>query len=214
MRPSRVLLAGLIACGGGEARAVPAAPVIEAPPVHAAPASSAERAAAAPAPTASASASASAPPAEDPKPAPAVTCELPPLALLRDNITTTRMSGIAEIVASSKTGLDGRTPAPTTGYINLRYELKVVRWLSGGAGERLVLKQGAEAPGSPQAAGRLMLFSACASSDGTAYEPDVGYVFSVDPACAAELDKLADVAVKHAKASGKSKPRACEKPKG
>ena len=139
--------------------------------------------------------------------------ELPPADLLRDNIASTAMTGLAEIVAATKTSLDGTSPAPSSGYVTFRYDVRVLRWLSGAGPDRLVLRQGAEAPGTPQRPGRLLFFSACASADGSAYEPDVGYFFPVDAACRADAEALGEAAAKRARA-GKHKPRACERPRG
>lgn len=131
--------------------------------------------------------------------------------MLRDNIASTQLSGIAEIVASSITSLNGTTPAPTTGYVNLRYEVRVLRWLSGSGPDTLVLHQGAEAGATPARPGRLLVFSACTSKTaiGGAYEPDVGYFFHLDPQCLAAVETHAETAAKRARISGKPKGRAC-----
>jgi hypothetical protein len=137
---------------------------------------------------------------------------LPPADLVRDNVAATAMSGLAEIVASTKTGLDGGTPAPRTGYVSFRYEVRVLRWFTGAGPERIVLSQGAEAESTPQPPGRLLFFSACAAADGSAYEPDVGYFFAVDAVCRADVEALAEPAAKGLGA--KRRLRACERPKG
>lgn len=174
------------------------------------------------APTASAVASARAPgldagagdrkAATPPAPSsPACAASLPPVGMVTDNVRATAVTGIGEIVASSKTALDGKSPAPATGYVRFRYEVRVVRWLSGKGGDDLVVYQGAEAPGSPRAPGHLLLFSACRARDGSWHEPDVGYFFPVDASCRAELDALADVVEKRARSAAKPKS-ACDLP--
>jgi hypothetical protein len=171
-------------------------------------------------PTPSASAPASAPaspsataPASAPAPVrTACADDFPKADMIRDNIADTSITGIAEIVATSRTGTDGKSPAPTTGYVNNVYEVRVVKWLSGTGAEKLVLKQGAEAEITPLAPGALLFFSACSAKDGSAWEPDVGYFFSVDPSCRAEVEKMGEAAAKRATAIGKRK-RACSKTK-
>lgn len=129
--------------------------------------------------------------------------------MLTDNLATTRMSALGEIVASSKTGPGGRGPAPTRGYVNFRYEVEVVRWLHGQGADRLVLLQTAEADIEPKPPGTLLLFSACTSSGGEAYEPDVGYVFPVDPSCRGEAEAIGTSAAKRVRPSTSS-ASACE----
>jgi hypothetical protein len=138
--------------------------------------------------------------------------DFPTADLIPDNIADTSISGIAEIVATSRTGTDGKTPAPATGYVNNVYEVRVVKWLSGRSGEKIVLKQGAEAEIVPLAPGALLFFSACSAKDGSAWEPDVGYFFPVDPSCRAEVEKMGEAAAKRATATGKRR-RACSKTK-
>jgi hypothetical protein len=134
---------------------------------------------------------------------------MPPVDMLRDNIGSTAMSGLAEIVTSKKTSLDGKTPAPTTGYVNVRYEVRVLRWFSGSGPDQLVLHQGAEAQFSPRGPGELLFFSACALAPGEATEPDVGYFFPIDPACRATAEKRGESAAK--RAGSKHGARACKK---
>lgn len=135
---------------------------------------------------------------------------LPPADMMRDNIAATAISGLAEIVASAKTALDGKSPAPSSGYVSFRYEVRVLEYFSGAGADRLVLTQGAEADLAPQKPGRLLFFSACASSTaGASYEPDVGYFFPVDAACRAEAQALGNAAAKRARSSGKRKLTAC-----
>lgn len=111
-----------------------------------------------------------------------------------------------------RTGTDGKTPAPTTGYVHKVYELRVVKWISGTGAEKLVLRQGAEADGKQLSPGGLLFFSACPAKDGSVWEPDVGYVFPVDPSCRAEVEKMGEAAAKRATAIGKRK-KACAKTK-
>ncbi|MBX3188959.1 MAG: hypothetical protein KF819_18205 [Labilithrix sp.] len=197
MKAARLLLASFAfapACGAPPPVVV--APATSTPPpATAAPAPAAPTAVAAPVATAP----------------PRASCELPPLEMLRENFAATSMSGIAEVVASSKTSLDGKTPPPTKGYVNFRYELRVLRWLSGSGPEHLVLRQGAEAEATPQGRGGLLFFSACSSADGSAYEPDVGYVFPLDPSCRADAEMLGDSAAKRVR---RKHERACDRPKG
>ncbi|MBN9163314.1 MAG: hypothetical protein BGO98_21845 [Myxococcales bacterium 68-20] len=134
-------------------------------------------------------------------PSAACTSALPALDLLTDNLATTRMSALGEIVASSKTGPGGRGPAPTRGYVTFRYEVEVVRWLRGQGADRLVLLQTAEADLEPKPPGTLLLFSACTSSSGDAYEPDVGYFFPVDPSCRDDAEALGTTATKRVRPS-------------
>lgn len=163
---------------------------------------------AAPVPVASASSSAAKPPKVSAPPS----CggQLPPLQLVKDNFASTGLSGIAEIVASSASGTDGSHPAPATGYVNFRYEVRVVKWFAGSGPERLVLSQGAEAPGTPRPPGDLLFFSACTSGVGTAYEPDVGYFFPVDPSCRADAEALGDAARSKVKTPSRKIPAACK----
>lgn len=167
---------------------------------------------------------ASTPPDSDGAPAPAAPaprarrpadCEeaLPPLDLLRDNIATTEISGLAEILESKKTALDGTSPPPTTGLVSLRYTVRVLRWFAGSGPEQLVLTQGAEAEFEPAAPGRLLFFSACVSPAGSAWSPDVGYFFTLHPECGPDAEKRAEAAAKGAGAVKKRKARACEPPK-
>jgi hypothetical protein len=122
---------------------------------------------------------------------------LPPSELLTDNLMSTSLSALGEIVAASKTGPGGKGSAPTAGYVTFRYEVEVIRPLYGAPPpERLVLLQRAEADFEPEPVGTLLLFSACASSAGTVYEPDVGYVFPVVPACRAEAEEHGIAAAK------------------
>lgn len=126
--------------------------------------------------------------------------------MIRDNIADTAVTGIGEVVAVS------RQPTGASGYVNNQYELKVVKWLSGTGSEKQTLWQGAEEAIKPLPPGSLLLFSACMTKDGTMSEPDVGYVFSIDPACRAEVEKMGEAAAKRATAIGKRK-RACPKTK-
>ena len=132
--------------------------------------------------------------------------------MIAQNIADTAVTGIGEIVAVSRKGTDGKTPAPTSGYVNNVYELKVLTWLSGTGAEKVILVQGAEAEIKPLAAGDLLFFSACSAKDGHLSEPDVGYVFPIDPACRAEAEKMGDTAAKKANQIGKRK-KACAKTK-
>ena len=144
---------------------------------------------------ASASASASVPPTARTL-APAQ-CSLPPTDMVRGNLGTTDLSGLAEIVASSKLALDRKSPPPSTGYVSFRYEVKVLKWFSGTGAEHMVLWQGAEADFNPAKGGALLFFSACKSSDASFHEPDVGYFFPLEPACRTEAEALgADAAKK------------------
>jgi hypothetical protein len=106
------------------------------------------------------------------------------------------------------TGPDGKAPAPTSGYANFRYDVRVLRWFAGTGKTRLVLKQGTEADSAPLAPGRLLVFSACASGKDQGYEPDVGYFFGVEPACRADAEALMELASRQA--ARKGKPAACE----
>lgn len=134
--------------------------------------------------------------------------------MVKDNVAATNVTGLGEIVASSKVALDGTSPAPTTGYVTFRYEVRVLRWFSGTGPERLVLSQGAEAPSTPYAKGRLMFFSGCASNPpGAVGEPDVGYFFSIDPACRANAETLGETAARRANVGAKHRARACERGK-
>jgi len=184
----------------------PAAPDTAASAAPDAASAAADATAASAAPDAAASAAAT---ARAPAPPAKCTDSLPPADRVRDNITDTALSGLAEIVASSKVGLDGKTPAPTTGYVNFRFEVRVLEWFSGSGPERMVLHQGAEAGSPLPGPGGLVLFSACALPDGSASEPDVGYFIRLDPACRGEAKALGDAAAKQARAGGKKKPRAC-----
>jgi hypothetical protein len=195
----------LVACSPAPEPAAPAAP--------ASLASTASPTASSPAPT-------SAPPppapvdsvavADSGRLPPAADCSgsLPPRDMVRDNIAATAISGIGEVVASTKLATDGKSPAPTSGYILFRYELRVVHWFSGKGADRLVLKQNAEAGNNPRPPGELLFFSACGGA-GEAYEPDVGYVFSLDSSCRAEAEALGDAAAKKL-ASGGKRGRACD----
>lgn len=167
----------------------------------------ASSASSAPAPTASAPPRAVA----DAAP-PQVDCsgDFPGGDMLRDNIAATSFSGLGEIVAVTKTGTNGQTPAPTTGYANLKYDVKIVKWFTGAGPERLVLHQGVEASYNPTA-GDLLFFSACALGDGSGSEPDVGYFFAVGASCRAHAEIAGEAAAKRAKAVGK-KNRACKRP--
>jgi hypothetical protein len=203
------IVVALVACAGESPNR--ATPVVTVPPSAS---TSASASASAPA-SASASASAPAPaPVVAAAPPRTTPCEddFPKADMIRDNIADTSITGIGEIVAASRTGTDGKTPAPTSGYVTNVYELRVVKWLSGTGAEKLVLKQGAEAEIKQLAPGRLLFFSACSSKDGTAWEPDVGYVFPVDAECRAEVEKMGEAAAKRATAIGKRK-KACTKTK-
>jgi len=120
----------------------------------------------------------------------------------------TNVTGIGEIVAASKISTDGKSPPPTTGYVNLRYEVRVVKWLSGTGPEKMLLGQGVEAETKLPRIGDILFFSACSSADGSAFEPDVGYFFTLDKACRPEVEKLAEKAAKGV--TKKPKPRACD----
>jgi hypothetical protein len=209
VRAPAMLASALVGCVPAAMAPAPSAPaVVTAPPSTAAapdavPNQEIRRTPEAPAPT-------SPPPAARPP----GECPLPPLEMLKNNIADTHVSGLAEIVASTKTALGGATPAPTTGYVNVRYDLHVLRWLAGTGPTQLVLHQGADADFQPPGPGELLFFSACTSTspaDGSVYEPDVGYVFAVDPGCRAEADKGGETAAKRA---GRPKRRAsaCEHP--
>lgn len=199
-----LLAASLVAACGGDP-----APVVV--PVAAIPSGTPPRpSAAASAPAASADAGGGRQPSPPPPPAAECAASLPPIGMVTDNVRATAMSGIAEVVASSKTALDGKSPAPATGYVRFRYEVHVVRWLSGRSADDLVLYQGAEAPASPRGPGQLLVFNVCRARDGSWHEPDVGYLFPVDPSCRADLDALADVVEKRTRSSVKTKS-ACDR---
>lgn len=134
--------------------------------------------------------------------------DFPKGEMIRDNIADTSVSGIAEIVGASRRA----QPTGSTGYVNNLYELKVLKWVSGTGSEKQVLSQGAEADFKPHAPGTVLFFSACMSKDGAMSEPDVGYVFPVDPSCRAEVEKMGEAAAKRATAIGKRK-KACAKTK-
>lgn len=139
---------------------------------------------------------------------------LPPGDLVRDNIAATNVTGLAEIVASSKVGLDGKSPAPSSGYVTFRFEVRVLRWFSGNGPERMILTQGAEAGSTPAAPGRLLFFSACAVGDAgvdRAVEPDVGYFFPLDAACRSQAEAAGENAARRAKVGPKHRARACER---
>jgi hypothetical protein len=198
-------LAGCARAAPEAAPPVPTAPltaVVAAPPASApVTASAADASTAAPAPK----------PDAAPRPATAGRCtgDLPPAEHVRDNMQVTHVAGLAEIVSATKTGTDGKTPAPTSGYAHVRYEVRVLRWFAGQGPERRVLVQGVEAESIPRAPGSLLFFTACTGADATAFEPDVGHFFSVDPACRAEAEALGDAAAKRARAGGKHEPVAC-----
>lgn len=163
---------------------------------------------AAPPPKAAApDAAATAPPRAEP-----ASCSdaLPPAEMVADNMGATSVTAIGEIVASA-TAASGGSGAPQ-GYTNLRYDVRVVRWVRGSGPERIVVLQGVEAGTSPRPPGELLFFSACTSDDGSFYEPDVGYLFPAAPACRAELEALASAAAERAKPPPKKrgkKPSAC-----
>jgi hypothetical protein len=167
--------------------------------------------------TSSADAGTSEPPPARPPPVASATredrsCELPPADMLRDNFAATRISGIGEILTSGKTGLGGTTPAPSTGYINFRFEVRVVRWFVGSGPEKMVLIQGAEATSTPAAPGRFLFFSACTLPDGSGAEPDVGYFFPVEPECVGEAQTLGEASAKRAR-TAKGVRSVCTAPK-
>lgn len=126
--------------------------------------------------------------------------------MVRDNIADTTATGIGEIVSVS------RTPTGASGYVNNKYELKVVKWLSGKGSEKQTLWQGAEEAIKPLPPGSFLFFSACMAKDGEMTEPDVGYVFPIDASCRAEVEKMGEAAAKRATAIGKRK-KACTKTK-
>lgn len=191
-------------CNPEHAQSGPAAP-LTVPPLASSP----------PAPVPPARDAAAAPVASADAAPPQVDCtgEFPGPDVLRDNIADTSVSGLGEIVAVTKKGTNGQTPAPTTGYVNLTYDVKVVKWFSGpgrAEGERLLLHQGAEASFNPPVGG-LLFFSACALKDGSGSEPDVGYFFNVAASCRAHAESAGEAAAKRVKAGGK-KGRACKRP--
>jgi len=202
------LVATLLGCGGDAAK--PVAPI--APTAQVAPATSVAPptapGAGIPAPAEAAAVDAG-PPAMDPK---ACAGDMPPPDFLANNIGDTPMSGLGEIVASTKTATDGTTPPPTTGYVHFRFEVRVLRWFSGTGPERLVLTQGAEAGSRIPEKGRLLFFSACSAPDGTGYEHDVGYFFPVEAVCREKAEELGAAAARRAKARGKRRS-VCTAPK-
>ncbi len=109
------------------------------------------------------------------------------------------MSGLGEIVEASVTGTDGKTPAPTKGYVHIKYKVRILRQFGGAPQDTFLLTQGAEASFKPQDLGSLMFFSGCTSASGSVYEPDVGYFFTLDPACRSRIEELATAAMKQAK---------------
>jgi hypothetical protein len=139
---------------------------------------------------------------------PIATIAPPSASVIRDNIADTSVTGIAEIVGASRTG----QPTGASGYVNNHYDLKVLKWLSGKGSEKQVLSQGAETSIKPYAPGTILFFSACMAKDGEISEPDVGYVFPIDSACRAEIEKMGEAAAKRATALGKRK-KACTKTK-
>lgn len=175
----------------------------EAPPVMAAPEVASVAPAPSPVPPASAVRAPSSVTTGAPivAPPPAASCDdaLPPEDLLRGNVVETSMTGLGEIVASSKLGPDGKSPAPSRGYVLFRYEVRVLEWFSGSGPETMVLEQRAEADFDPRAPGHLLFFSACrGDAEGIAYEPDVGYFFPVAPECREHADRRARAAAKRA----------------
>lgn len=198
-----VIGVGLVGCNPEHAQGGPAAP-LTVPPLTSSPTPT-------PTPTSS---DAAAPVAVTDAAPPQVDCsgDFPGPDMLRDNIADTSVSGLAEIVAVTKKGTNGQSPAPTTGYVNVTYDVKVVKWFVGAGraeGERLLLHQGAEASFNPPVGG-LLFFSACALKDGSASEPDVGYFFNVSASCRAHAESVGEGAAKRAKAGGK-KGRACKR---
>lgn len=133
---------------------------------------------------------------------------MPPIDLVVDNIAATELSGIAEIESAEVTGTDGSRPAPTTGYVHLRYRVSVIAQFSGPRREQLRLTQGAEAGFKPRDVGSLLFFSGCADGSDGVYEPDVGYFFPLEPGCVSQLEDIAAPAVRDA---GSKTATACEK---
>jgi len=132
---------------------------------------------------------------------PPAQCSLPPTDMVLGNLGATDSSGLAEIVASSKMALDRKSPAPSTGYVSFRYEVRILKWFAGTGPEHMVLWQGAEADFNPAKAGKLLFFSACKSSDASFHEPDVGYFFALEPDCRTEAEALGAEAAKKARKS-------------
>src|SRR5690606_16146394 len=104
---------------------------------------------------------------------PAAPCadDMPDAEMIESTLLSTEMTGLAEIIEAKALALDGTSPAPSTGLLNVHYQVRVLRWFVGTGPETMTLVQGAEAGWKPHAAGTLLLFSACASSGtpGAAY---------------------------------------------
>lgn len=123
---------------------------------------------------------------------------MPEAEMIADNIAATEVSGVGEIITASAEALDGSQPPPTKGYMNFRYEVRVLKHFAGQARERLVLYQGVEAGAKLRPIGSLLFFSACWSKGkpGAASEPDVAYFFPVESECMGELERAAAAAPK------------------
>lgn len=133
---------------------------------------------------------------------------MPPADLIVDNVAATEITALGEITAARVTATDGSTPAPTTGYVHVHYEVDILKQFTGERLERMRLVQGVEAGFKPRQPGTLLFFSACLSTDGSAYEPDVGYFFSVTPECQKQVSELATLGAKNLPAA-ESRGSAC-----
>lgn len=123
--------------------------------------------------------------------------------MIKGNLHATPMSGIAEIVSSSV------IPTKAGGYVNIRYEVKVLKWYASDGPATMSLFQGVEEGFKPRPAGQLMFFSACKSADGTGYEPDVGFFFPFEPECKASFEAIAEKESKKIPPASKRKLTAC-----
>ncbi len=192
VRAGVVLLVLASACAHEPQPASPPAAALDVPPIAKVDASAppADAAPAAPAPTASAAPAAR-----------SCTDALPPDDMLVGNFASTSVSAIGVITAATKTGPDGKGPPPSTGYVGFRYLVRVDRWLAGTGPDQIVLHQRAEADFDPRPPGTVLVFSACTTSPGNGYEPDVGYFFPVHPECRAEAESRALGAAKRVRGS-------------
>lgn len=135
--------------------------------------------------------------ADTPPPArPAVQAEcdlhdMPPLDVIAGNIATTSLTGLGRIVSAGVTNAD-------SGYVQLEYQVDVMQQFAGKHVDHVRLVQTAERGIKPPRPGTLLFFSACLDSDGSAYEPDVGYVFPVSAGCRDKVGEVAKSGAEHA----------------
>jgi hypothetical protein len=144
-------------------------------------------------------------PAREPPEASCDVQSLPSGEMIAANIRDTDLTALGEITSAAVVAPEGNA---VSGYVRFEYRVDVLARFKGEARAQMRLFQTAEAEVKPLERGTLLFFSACRQGDDAAYEPDVGYFFSVEPGCRSQLETSARSSV--AERSDSQRSSACE----